>query len=187
MSQILFPLIFFGFIGFIWWTFVGKKQSAQIADQTNPDKRWAGGVYTLVTGGTDYGYEDKWDVRLALSNSWSIENALDFQKRYAELTQLDTTTQQKTSALAWNLVRAVNLSRMAAGAAFISQEESWAQIATLKPKIQAHFDSWQSLGTAYVDAWRDWVSANGGAGNANEGSGSERRCRCARSLANPCF
>ncbi len=137
-SHIIYLVAFWGAITLLWWLFAGRKQKAMQADTKDARKNWAQGIYSVVTGGEDYGFSDKYDVLLALSNSWSINGENDFRRRFSELISAPGDSKSET---AWNLARAVNLSRMAAGAKLISNEESWQLIYPLLPRIQQSFNS----------------------------------------------
>lgn len=153
--HILFFILFWGALILLWWLFAGRKQQTAQADQRDPRKQWAQGIYAVVSGGDDHGFSGKWDLRLALSNSWSINNEADFRRRFTELT---THGNNSKSELAWNLACAVNLSRMAAGAKFISNDESWHLIYPILPEIQKHFNDWNDFGTNYSIGYRQWIS-----------------------------
>jgi hypothetical protein len=126
----------------------------QLADDRDPVRRWAHGVFGLITGGADYAYEEKEDLRIGLRKWWGIDDAEQFRTRYSEL---KAERPRNKPEAAWCWVRAVNLARMAAGAQFISNDESWRLIAAILPRIQSSFKGWEDLGQSYFVAWDDWL------------------------------
>ena len=154
-TQILFLVLFWGAIILLWWLFAGRKQKAMRSDNLDPRKQWAQGIYAVVSGGGDNGFTDKWDLRLALSNFWNIKNEADFRRRFTELTTKENNSRNE---IAWNLARAVNLSRMAAGAKLISNDESWRMIYPVLPEIQSNFKDWNDFGNHYLTGYRQWIS-----------------------------
>jgi hypothetical protein len=142
----------------LYYCFGGARQRLleQFADEREPVRRWAKGVFGLITGGIDHGHGDQREVYFALREWWGINNAAQFRARYNELCA--EPLHNKPDA-AWCWVRAVNLARMAAGARFISNEESWRLIARVLPRIQSSFTGWEDLGQSYLAAWEAWLRA----------------------------
>jgi hypothetical protein len=140
----------------LYYYFGGARQRLleQLADDRDPVRRWAPGVFGIISGGADYGYRDKDDLRVALREWWGIDDTEQFQARYIEL--IATRPQSKPEA-AWCWVRAVNLARMAAGAQFISNDASWKLITVVLPRIQGSFAGWEDLGQSYLAARDIWL------------------------------
>src|SRR5262249_58885230 len=133
---------------------VRQRLLAELADERDPVRRWAKGVFGIITGGTDYGHGDKKDLRLGLREWWSINNTEEFHDRFREL---NAERPQSKPEAAWCWVRAVNLARMAAGAQFISQDDSWRLAVPFLVRIQRSFTGWEELGQSYLVAWEDWL------------------------------
>jgi len=131
-----------------------QRLLAEFADERVPKRRWAKGVFGIITGGTDYGYADKRQLRLGLSEWWGINNTDEFQDRFREL---HSELPRNKSEAAWCWVRAVNLARMAAGAQFISQDDSWRLVDTFLLRIQRTFAGWEELGQNYLVAREAWM------------------------------
>jgi Protein of unknown function (DUF1266) len=140
----------------LYYYFGGARQRLleQFADDRDPVRRWAQGVFGIISGGSDYAYGDKGHLRAGLSEWWGIDDAAQFQARYSALRAEQP--QSKPEA-AWCWVRAVNLTRMAAGAQFISNDESWRLIAAILPRIQGSFAGWEDLGQSYLAARDVWL------------------------------
>src|SRR5262245_57373657 len=120
---------------------------AEFADDRDPVKRWAKGVFGIITGGTDYGHMDKREVRRGLSEWWDINNIDEFQDRFREL---NAERPKSKPEAAWCWVRAANLARMAAGAQFISHDDSWRLVVPFLIRIQRSFIGWEELGKSYL-------------------------------------
>jgi len=143
----------------LYYYFGGARQRVleQLADERDPVRGWAKGVYGIITGGTDYAYEDKRKLRAVLREWWGINDTGQFQAFFSELRAEQPRSKPEA---AWCWVRAVNLARMAAGAQFISYAESWRLIAVILPRIQVTFADWEDLGQSYLVARDDWVREN---------------------------
>jgi len=131
-----------------------QRLLAEFADERDPVKRWAKGVFGIVTGGTDHGHADKQDLRRGLSEWWGIDNTEQFQERFRAL---HAERPQSKPEAAWCWVRAANLARMAAGAQLISQDDSWRLVVPFLVCIQRSFAGWEELGQSYLVAWEDWL------------------------------
>jgi hypothetical protein len=131
-----------------------QRLLAEFADERDPVKRWAKGVFGLITGGPDYAHGDKRDLQLALLESWGINNTEQFQDRFR---RLNAERPQSKPEAAWCWVRAVNLARMAAGAQFISKDDAWRLVVPFLNRIQRSFAGWEELGQSYLVAWEDWL------------------------------
>jgi uncharacterized protein DUF1266 len=140
----------------LYYLLGGARQRllAELADERDPVKRWAKGVFGIITGGTDYGHADKQELRRGLREWWGINNIDEFQERCRAL--IAEQPQSKPEA-AWCWVRAVNLARMAAGAQLISQDTSWRLVVPFLNRIQKSFAGWEELGQSYLVAWEYWL------------------------------
>jgi len=140
----------------LYYLLGGARQRllAEFADERDPVKRWAKGVFGLITGGPDHAHGDKRDLQLALLESWGINNTEQFQDRFR---RLNAERPQSKPEAAWCWVRAVNLARMAAGAQFISKDDAWRLVVPFLNRIQRSFAGWEELGQSYLVAWEDWL------------------------------
>jgi hypothetical protein len=133
---------------------VRQRLLAELADERDPVRRWAKGVFGIITGGTDYGHVDKRELRLGLRQWWGINNTEQFKDRFRDL---DAERPRSKPEAAWCWVRAVTLARMAAGAQFISKDESWRLVIPFLGRIQRSFAGWEELGQGYLAAWEYWL------------------------------
>jgi Protein of unknown function (DUF1266) len=131
-----------------------QRLLAEFADERDPVKRWAKGVFGIITGGADYAHADKQELRRGLREWWGINNIDEFQDRFRAL---HAERPQSKPEVAWCWVRAVNLARMAAGAQLISQDDSWRLVVPFLTRIQRSFGGWEELGQSYLVAWEDWL------------------------------
>jgi len=140
----------------LYYYFGGARQRvlSQYADENDPIRRWARGVFGLISGAGDHAYENSRALRLALSSWWDINNKDEFRARFAKLCAEQPSTKQEA---AWCWVRAVNLARMAAGAGLVSHEVSWQLITQFLPRIQRVFSGWEDLGQNYLTASNAWL------------------------------
>jgi hypothetical protein len=140
----------------LYYLFGGARQRllAEFADERDPVKRWAKGVFGIITGGSDYAHADKQELRRGLREWWGINNTDEFQDRFRAL---HAERPESKPEAAWCWVRAVNLARMAAGAQLISQDISWRLVVPFLNLIQKSFAGWEELGQSYLVAWEDWL------------------------------
>ena len=131
-----------------------RRLLAEFADERDPVRRWAQGVFGIITGGTDYGHGDKQELRRGLREGWGITSVEEFQD---QLRELNSERPQSKPEAAWCWVRAANLARMAAGAQLISQDISWRLVVPFLVRIQKSFAGWEELGQSYRVAWEDWL------------------------------
>jgi Protein of unknown function (DUF1266) len=143
----------------LYYYFGGARQRMleQLADERDPARRWAKGVYGIITGGADCAYGDKRGLRVALRDWWDINDTEQFRTVFSEL---EAEEPRSKAEAAWCWVRAVNLARLAVGAQFISYAESWRLIVAILPRLQRSFTGWEDLGQSYLVARDDWVREN---------------------------
>jgi hypothetical protein len=101
---------------FLLYYYVGgarQRMLSEFADQHDPSRRWAHGVFGLISGAGDHAYEPSRALRRALGNWWDINTTDEFRARFAKLCAEQPSSKPEA---AWCWVRAVNLARMAAGA-----------------------------------------------------------------------
>ncbi len=161
-SPLWYVVVALAVVGAMLYYYFGEarqRAQEQLADERDPVKRWAKGVYGIITGGIDYAYKDKRRLRTVLRERWGIKDAEEFHAYYRNLSAEQPQDQPKA---AWCWVRAVNLARMAAGARFIDYGESWRLIAPVLPRIQTSFAGWEDLGQNYQarDTWLREQSIN---------------------------
>jgi hypothetical protein len=145
------------FAAFLVYYYLGgerQRMLSEFADDRQPTRRWAHGIFGLISGVRDYAYAEKRDLRVGLRDWWGINNKDDFRARFVELRDEQPRTKQEA---AWCWVRAINLARMAAGAGLVSHEGCWRLIVPFLPCIQTNFSGWEDLGQHYLAAYNAWV------------------------------
>ena len=126
-------------------------------DLAIPLRRFARSVVALITGGEDYGYLPARDNRSLLGQSWDIHGAPGVHATLSNLTQ----PVADPVAAAWNLVRAIHVARMAAGAGYLDEAASWQWVAYAAAGLQARFSDWRSLADAFAQGRLSWATAAG--------------------------
>jgi hypothetical protein len=142
---------------FLLYYYVGgarQRMLSEFADQHDPSRRWAHGVFGLISGAGDHAYEPSRALRRALGNWWDINTTDEFRARFAKLCAEQPSSKPEA---AWCWVRAVNLARMAAGAGLVSHEVCWQLIGQFLPRIQRVFSGWEDLGQNYLTASEVWL------------------------------
>ena len=122
------------------------------ADEKVPLRRWVRAAIAIITGGDDYGYLPSKRVRPLLAEMWDIQDKEGAMRTIAELQQ---------GSEAWDLVRALHVARMSAGAEYVDQEESWRIVAPIAQKLQQAYSSWDEVASAYNGVRARWAAENG--------------------------
>ncbi len=140
----------------VYYYFGGERQRmlSEFADDRHPTRRWAHGIFGLISGARDYAFAEKRDLRVGLRDWWGNNNKDGFRARFMELCDEQPRTKQEA---AWCWVRAINLTRMAAGAGLVSHEACWRLIVPFLRRIQESFSGWEDLGQHYLAAYNAWV------------------------------
>ncbi len=117
----------------------------------SPTEEWILGAEAIVTDADDDAAD--WspdDGREALSQWWEISCRDDALQRLNALVAGEG---------AWDLVRAIHVSRMSLGAQYLSREEARVYGVRAGQRAQQLYESWQALAMAYWDARREWANA----------------------------
>ncbi len=132
-------------------------ESPQVRDQRIPLRRFGQCAVFIITGDQDYGYFPAAAPQRMLSGSWGIADTAGARA------QIEAMLKGPSGAggVAFDQVRAIHLSRAAAGALFITQDESWEHVAQAARRLQGHYRSWDALGHAYLEGKNRWLSERG--------------------------
>ena len=131
----LLGLVVLGGLGaFLWWWRSGADDPRQVADKKHPRRRFAQGIMFILSRGHDYGYSPPAAARAAIKTIQDLANS----------------SATAPAELAFDLVRAVNVARLAAGAQYISQEQSFALVDVACRRLQAGFQSFEQIGELYA-------------------------------------
>ncbi len=117
-------------------------QMMEEEDGQDPLKRWARGCYTMVIGRHDPG--------TFKNAAWMLENSWEIKNRDEVMETLDELRAEPVEDPAWDLVRVIMVARMGAGAKYITDDECWQAIESVRGPLQQQFDSWESMATAYA-------------------------------------
>jgi len=128
------------------------------SDLSVPLRRFARSAMSLITAGEDYGYLAARDNRRVLADAWDVHET---DQARATLHALVQGTTPDPVAIAWDMVRAIHVARMAAGAGYLSQDESWAWVAHAASGLQRTFAGWTELANAFAQGRSSWAAAVG--------------------------
>ncbi|MCA9814952.1 MAG: DUF1266 domain-containing protein [Cyanobacteria bacterium HKST-UBA01] len=62
----------------------------------------------------------------------------------------------KKSLIGWDMIRYIHLCRWGALAGYMTEDEAWQKIMPVAKRLQGTFDSWQDLGTNYLEGRSFW-------------------------------
>jgi hypothetical protein len=146
---------------YFWFFVLDHRTFAQVMeaeDGADPLKRWARGCYVLLNGKFDIGKSGnagaKANMVSVAQRDWSVTDAAGAKKTLNELLE------NPNDNVAWDQVRRIVLARMAAGAGYLTQEESWAAIPASQVMIQGAYNSWDEMAKAYRKGLAAWSENN---------------------------
>ena len=128
------------------------------SDLSVPLRRFARSAMSLITAGEDYGYLPVRDNQRLLAEAWDVRGA---DQARATLHELVSPRNADPVAIAWDLVRAIHLARMAAGAEYLPQDESWGWVAHAAAGLQRTFPGWTELANAFAQGRSSWAASVG--------------------------
>jgi len=113
---------------------------------------WAQNCYGLWTGGEDSGQWEEARARQSLQSWYGATDRAGFDRVIAGL-KMGTTGNP-----AWDLVRAVDLLRIAVAAGYMTNPECWAEVRSIAKTLREAYGSWEELATGFeqgMHAWQD--------------------------------
>jgi hypothetical protein len=139
---------------FYFVAFDRRSAEQRMAEEDGADlvRRWARAAYAIVTGGHDYGRVKPNLAQNTLRAMWSITDAAAV---YATLYHL---ARMPSGNAAWDGVRLMVVGRLAVGAGWLPDEESWALIARMRTELQRRYPSWDALAADYMSARARWAA-----------------------------
>ncbi len=118
-------------------------------DIRTPLKRFAFGVYGIVTQDYDYAHTPVWTAEVN-REAWQLESQADLEVRVAELLSAPPD--------GFDLGRAVILLRAAVALKLYSEAESWPRVAGVLARLQTHCLGWEDYAGQYIAGRRAWLS-----------------------------
>jgi len=118
------------------------KQMQQ-EDGDDPLKRWARGVWAVISGPPSPQLRGVADCQNSLKHSWEIHSGEEALGTIGRLSQVPT------GQVAWDLVRTVMVARLAAGADYLSMEEAQAAVGNIQGPLQTRYADWEAMSAAY--------------------------------------
>jgi hypothetical protein len=113
-------------------------------------ERWVKAAYSLWTGGEDCGTWQAQRAQTALSSWYGANNVGAFWGVIKDLKQ------GMTGNPAWDLVRALDLLRIATAAGYIDADQCWTEAAKIGATLQQRYRSWEELAQAFVAGMVAW-------------------------------
>ena len=129
------------------------------SDMAVPLRRFARSAMSLITAGEDYGYLPARDNRQVLAEAWGVHDGEQARATMHEL--LARAEAADRVGVAWDLVRLIHVARMAAGAEYLTHEESWGWVGHSAAGLQRTFPGWGELGNAFAQARSSWAASVG--------------------------
>jgi Protein of unknown function (DUF1266) len=117
-------------------------------DIRTPLKRWAYGVYGIVTRDYDYAHTPTW-TRQVNTENWQLESQSALEARVAALLSGQPS--------GFELGRAVILLRAAVALGFYTDAESWSRVTGLLLHLQTQGNGWEEFAEQYVTGRRVWL------------------------------
>ncbi len=133
-------------VGFILLTI--RRRRAHV----RPLELWGHAAYSLWTGGEDCARWPADRATDALKDWYDVEDTEGLQA------QLDGLLEGETDSRAWDLCRAIDVSRIGLAAAYLDKEEAWALVRVYAETLQASYRTWPELAKAFergMHAWQD--------------------------------
>lgn len=124
-------------------------QRRQSEDRRDPRRAWVQGAAFGLMGGADYAYMPEGDVRRLLADGWSITDPAQWEAVVADL-------EGKRDELAWNLARAMLLTRAAVAVGTLDNTRSWERALAQGVKLQGAYPSWRAFADDLLASRRRW-------------------------------
>jgi hypothetical protein len=122
-----------------------RMRARMAADADDPFRRWAQGVFRLVSGDCDYGYLPVREAVSMLARWWDVHGPVELLRVLGEL---------ERDADAWSGVRFLVVARLGVGAGWLSDGEAWRRARPVARRLQARYETWPELARDYVLARR---------------------------------
>ena len=116
------------------------------ADSRIKLRRFAYGVYGIVTRDYDYAHTPRWTA-LVNAEAWGLADRAALEVRVGALCAGD----------AFDLGRAVILLRAAVGLGYFSDAESWARVLLVLRMLQSQCLGWEDFLNRYLRGRREWL------------------------------
>ena len=117
------------------------------ADSRIKLRRFAYGVYGIVTRDYDYAHTPRWTA-LVNTEAWQLSDRAALEVRVGTLCAGD----------AFDLGRAVILLRAAVGLGYLSDAESWARVLLVLRMLQSQCLGWEDYLSVYLRGRRGWLA-----------------------------
>lgn len=132
-----------------------RGERSHILARMSTEESWARGAYSLWTGGEDCASWAPEKARTSLDDWYGAgdgEETLDTIHELCEGEPADA---------AWDMVRALDLLRIALAAQYIDAATCRAEIATIASALQRRYASWEELAVGFEAGMHAWYRGNG--------------------------
>jgi len=146
-----------GVVALVFVVFVALRLRRAFAGKPPPvsPRHHGMAIVGIITGTDDYGSWPPEAPTEMLASSWDITDTDSAVETIEQLLRDGA----GGDALAFDRVRAAHLARACAGAQFLDQDSSWAYVARAGRDLQAYYDDWDDMGSAYLRAKNAWLEA----------------------------
>jgi hypothetical protein len=125
-----------------------KRARAKLeADLRIKTRRFAYGVYGIVTRDYDYAHTGQWTQGVN-KTAWQLDGADSLEARVVALSSGD----------AFDLGRAVILLRAGVALGYLTDEQSWARVLPVLRAIQTQCQGWEDYLNVYLRGRRRWLN-----------------------------
>lgn len=140
-------------VAVLWWVVSPSEAEAQMKeDRKDPRKAWIQGVGFTLMGGRDHAYLTDTAIGAMLEDAWHITDVGGFEAMAAELAG-------RPDERAWNLTRAILLTRAAVAVGYLDNAASWARCLKLGVMLQDTYRSWDAFAEDLLRSRRRWCEA----------------------------
>jgi hypothetical protein len=118
-------------------------------------EHWCRGAYSIWTGGEDSGTWAEDRARAALGDWYGATGPGPFFEVVKGLRS------GQTGNRAWDLVRALDLLRIATAATILDADQCWTESGAIATELQRDHKSWEELAAAFEQGMQDWQRSRG--------------------------
>jgi Protein of unknown function (DUF1266) len=119
------------------------------------EEKWARGAYSLWTGGEDCATWTAARAKKALDDWYGATDGDETLETIHELCD------GEPEDAAWDMVRAIDLLRIALAAQYIDATQCRTEIATIGKALQAKYAGWEELAKAFEAGMHAWQKSSG--------------------------
>lgn len=154
---VAFVVLAFGALFLLSSRMVKVVEASMAEDAQDPGKAWVQVAYGFINFRDPAYMSGEIGCRASLKRDWSIESREGLLQRAEKLQQM------LPANPAWHGTRLINMYRIAVGAGYLNEAESWNLAKDAAGKLQEAYGSWDELAeamrTALNEQKGEWVAA----------------------------